>query len=207
MPANVNIVNQQGKSVGEQGLNEKVFSVPTKEHLLFDAVLAHRGGQRQGSAKTKTRGEVRGSTRKPYRQKGTGSARQGSTRSPLLLGGGTVFGPSPRSFAAHLPKKVRREAMKSVLSQKQAEGKIRVFDAFSLKAPKTKTVVDFLKKLKIESALIVDKDNGFLHRSARNIPRVKYTDVEGINVYDVLKYDVTVISAEAVKRLEERLSS
>ncbi|MGG3833551.1 50S ribosomal protein L4 [Geobacillus thermocatenulatus] len=204
----VALYNQNGQTVGEIELNDAVFGIEPNKHVLFEAVIMQRASMRQGTHKTKNRAEVSGGGRKPWRQKGTGRARQGSIRSPQWRGGGTVFGPVPRSYSYKLPKKVRRLAIKSALSSKVLENDIVVLDQLSLEAPKTKEMVKILNNLSVDrKALIVtDELNENVYLSARNIPGVKVVAANGINVLDVLNHDKLVITKAAVEKVEEVLA-
>ncbi len=203
----VSLFNQTGSSVGEIELNDSVFGVEPNQQVLFDALIMQRASLRQGTHKTKIRSEVAGGGRKPWRQKGTGRARQGSIRSPQWRGGGTVFGPTPRSYSYKLPKKVRRLAIKSALSTKVLEENILVLENLVLDAPKTKDMVAVLKGLNVErKALIVTADfNEAVELSARNIPGVTVVAANGISVLDVLNHDKLVITKAAVEKVEEVL--
>ncbi|MBP1907438.1 50S ribosomal protein L4 [Paenibacillus turicensis] len=204
----VALFNVSGSQVGEVELNDAVFGIEPNTHVLHDAVLLQRASLRAGTHKVKGRSEVRGGGRKPWKQKGTGRARQGSIRSPQWVGGGTVFGPTPRSYSFKLPKKVRRLAIKSALSAKVIDQDIIVLDALTLNAPKTKEFAAVLNNLKADrKALIVASsydDNIAL--SARNIPGVTFVAAEGINVLDVLSHDKLIITKEAVQKVEEVLA-
>ena len=205
MPA-VDIVNQQGEKVGQMDLADAIFGAPVKDYLLWEVVKAQRASWRKGTASTKGRSEVKGSTHKLYRQKGTGRARQGSVRSPVHVGGGTVFGPKPRKYDKKVPKKVRRGALISALSLRAAESRLVVVDDLSLGEIKTKRMARVLDALGVESGLIVEsRENDELIKSVRNLARSKYIAPEGLNVYDLLKYPALVVSASAVKQIEERL--
>ena len=203
----VNVLSQTGSSVGEIELNDAIFGIEPNEAVLFDAVIAQRASLRQGTHKTKGRSEVSGGGRKPWRQKGTGRARQGSIRSPQWRGGGIVFGPTPRSYAYKLPKKVRRLALKSALSNKVAETNFVVVDALTLDAPKTKDFVKVLADLSVATkSLIVTADvNENVALSARNIPGVTVLTAEGINVLDLVSANKVVITKDAVAKIEEVL--
>lgn len=202
----VQVIDTSGKKIKEVKASDEIFAVPLKEHLLYEAVINYRANQRQGTASTKTRGEVRGGGRKPWRQKGTGRARAGSTRSPIWKGGGTTFGPKPRDYSYSLPKKAKRIALKSVLSMKLAEKQLLIVDAFKLKEPKTKEFMALIKNLKLDSALIVDQhDNKNLFLAARNIPKTKVIDVSQVTVYDVLNHNWLVLTKKAFDSLTERL--
>jgi large subunit ribosomal protein L4 len=201
----VAVFNITGAQVGEIELSETIFGITPNQHVLHDAVTMQLASLRRGTHDVKNRSEVRGGGRKPWRQKGTGRARQGSIRSPQWVGGGTVFGPTPRSYAYKLPKKVRRLALKSALSSKVNANEIIVLDALAIDAPKTKDVVKLLNNLKLEKkALIVSADQDLnLALSARNIPGVKVVDATGINVLDLLHHDALVITKDAVAKVEE----
>jgi len=204
----VALYNQSGATVGEIELNDSVFGIEPNKHVLFEAVVMQRASLRQGTHKTKNRAEVSGGGRKPWRQKGTGRARHGSIRSPQWRGGGTVFGPVPRSYSYKLPKKVRRLAIKSALSSKVLENNIVVLDNLALEAPKTKEMVKILGNLSVDrKALIVTADvNENITLSARNIPGVTVVTASGINVLDVLNHDKVVITKAAVEKVEEVLA-
>jgi len=204
----VALYSVNGSQVGEVELSENVFGVQPNVHVLHSAVLLQQAAERQGTHKTKGRSEVRGGGRKPWKQKGTGRARQGSIRSPQWVGGGTVFGPVPRTYGFKLPKKVRRLAIKSALSSKVIDNDIIVLDQLTLAAPKTKEFVGILNSLKVaRKALVVTatyEDNVAL--SARNIPGIKFVAAEGINVLDVLQHDKLIITKEAVEKVQEVLA-
>jgi large subunit ribosomal protein L4 len=204
----VALYSVNGSQVGELELSESVFGVQPNVHVLHSAVLLQQAAERQGTHKTKGRSEVRGGGRKPWKQKGTGRARQGSIRSPQWVGGGTVFGPTPRSYGFKLPKKVRRLAIKSALSSKVIDNDIIVLDQLALAQPKTKEFAAILNNLKVaRKALVVTanyEDNVAL--SARNIPGVKFVAAEGINVLDVMVHDKLIITKEAVEKVQEVLA-
>lgn len=204
----VSLYNQTGSAVGEIELNDSVFGVEPNQKVLFDAVIMQRASLRQGTHKTKIRSEVAGGGRKPWRQKGTGRARQGSIRSPQWRGGGTVFGPTPRSYSYKLPKKVRRLAIKSALSTKVLEENILVLENLVLDTPKTKDMVAVLKGLNVvRKALIVTADtNEAVELSARNIPGVTVVAANGVSVLDVLNHDKLLITKAAVEKVEEVLA-
>jgi large subunit ribosomal protein L4 len=188
-------------------LNDAIFGAKTRAHLLHQAVVMQLANRRAGTAATKTKGFVRGGGKKPFKQKGTGRARAGSIRSPIWVGGGTVFGPTPRDYSYRMPRTARREALLSALSVKNRDGKLIVVDKFSLEAAKTKIMAQALAELKVTSALIVIAGaDATIERSARNLPKVKVLRVEGLNVYDLLRYDHLVLTAGALKLLEERLA-
>ncbi|GBF77034.1 50S ribosomal protein L4 [Paenibacillus sp. 598K] len=204
----VAVYNVSGSQVGDIELAEAIFGIQPNTHVMHSAVVLQQAAERQGTHKTKGRSEVRGGGRKPWKQKGTGRARQGSIRSPQWVGGGTVFGPTPRSYGFKLPKKVRRLAIKSALSSKVIGNEIIVLDQLALSQPKTKEFKGILGSLKVaRKALVVTanyEDNVAL--SARNIPGVKFLTVEGINVLDVLAHDQLIITKEAVEKVQEVLA-
>lgn len=196
------------KKVGSVDLDSAIFEAPVREHLLHDVVNWQLARKRAGTASTKERGEVRGGGRKPWRQKHLGRARQGSIRSPLWRKGAVVFGPKPKDWSYSMNKKTKKQALISALSYKQGEGVIVVVNDFTLPEIKTKQVADFVKKFELKSALIVvSDDDGNLLKSSRNIKNVKVIKIEGINVYDVLKFDALVLTEDAIKRAEEVLKS
>ena len=202
--ANVSVLNMEGKEVGSMELNDAVFGVEINEHLVHQAVVLQLANNRQGTQKAKTRSEVSGGGRKPWRQKGTGHARQGSTRAPQWTGGGVVFAPKPRKYEIKLNKKERRLALKSALTSRVAENKIVVLDALNFDEIKTKNFKAVMDNLKVSKALVVmaeKNDNVVL--SARNIPSVKTALTNTINVYDILKYDTLVVTKDAVNAIQE----
>ncbi|WDN93025.1 50S ribosomal protein L4 [Bacillus velezensis] len=204
----VALYNQNGSTAGDIELNASVFGIEPNESVVFDAILMQRASLRQGSHKVKNRSEVRGGGRKPWRQKGTGRARQGSIRSPQWRGGGVVFGPTPRSYSYKLPKKVRRLAIKSVLSSKVNDNNIIVLEDLTLDTVKTKEMAAVLKGLSVEKkALIVTADaNEVVSLSARNIPGVTVVQANGINVLDVVNHEKLLITKAAVEKVEEVLA-
>ena len=202
--ANVSVYNIEGKEVGSIELNDAVFGVEVNEHLVHMAVVNQLANNRQGTQSAKTRSEVSGGGRKPWRQKGTGHARQGSTRAPQWTGGGIVFAPKPRDYSFKMNKKEKRIALLSALSSKVAESKIVVLDEFKLDEIKTKKFVEVMNNLKVENALVVlEGENKNAVLSGRNIPSVKVTAANEINTYDVLKYTTLVVTKAAVEKLEE----
>ena len=202
--ANVSVYNIEGKEVGSIELNDAVFGVEVNEHLVHMAVVSQLANNRQGTQKAKTRSEVSGGGRKPWRQKGTGHARQGSTRSPQWTGGGVVFAPKPRDYSFKMNKKEKRAALCSALSSKVAESQIIVLDEFKLDEIKTKKFVEVMNNLKASKALVVlEGENKNVVLSGRNIPTVKVTATNEINTYDVLKYETLVVTKAAVEKLEE----
>jgi large subunit ribosomal protein L4 len=201
--ANVSVYNIEGNQVGEIELSDAVFGVEVNEHLLHMAVVNHLAAKRQGTQSAKTRSEVRGGGKKPWRQKGTGHARQGSTRAPQWTGGGVVFAPKPRDYSFKLNKKEKRAALKSALSCKVAENKLIVLDAFNMDEIKTKKFKAVMDALKVSKALVVVDDNKNVVLSARNIQDVKTASTNTINVYDILKYDTLVVTQDAVATIQE----
>ncbi|MDB5085286.1 MAG: ribosomal protein [Bacilli bacterium] len=202
----VPVYNTEGNQVGELELSETIFGVHPNETVLHSAVVSYLANRRAGTHDVKNRSEVRGGGRKPYKQKGTGRARQGSIRAPQWVGGGTVFGPTPRSYAFKLPKKVRRLALKSALSTKVISGSLLVLDSLSFAAPKTKDMIQVLANLKLngKKALVIGSASSEnVQLSAHNIPGVKYVPATDINVYDLLNHDHLVITKDAVARVEE----
>ena len=202
--ANVSVYNIEGKEVETIELSDAVFGVEVNEHLVHMAVVNQLANNRQGTQSAKTRSEVSGGGRKPWRQKGTGHARQGSTRAPQWTGGGIVFAPKPRDYSFKMNKKEKRIALLSALSSKVAESKIVVLDEFKLDEIKTKKFVEVMNNLKVENALVVlEGENKNVVLSGRNIPSVKVTATNEINTYDVLKYTTLVVTKAAVEKLEE----
>lgn len=202
--AKLSVYNIEGNQVGEIELNDAVFGVEVNENLMHKAVVAQLAASRQGTQSAKTRSEVSGGGRKPWRQKGTGHARQGSTRSPQWTGGGVVFAPKPRDYSFKMNKKEKRAALCSALSSKVAESQIIVLDEFKLDEIKTKKFVEVMNNLKASKALVVlEGENKNVVLSGRNIPTVKVTATNEINTYDVLKYETLVVTKAAVEKLEE----
>ena len=202
--ANVSVYNIEGKEVETIELSDAVFGVEVNEHLVHMAVVNQLANNRQGTQKAKTRSEVSGGGRKPWRQKGTGHARQGSTRSPQWTGGGVVFAPKPRDYSIKLNKKERRLAIKSALTTKVNESKLIVLDSFELDEIKTKKFVAVMNNLKAEKALVVlNEKNDNVIKSANNVPTVKTALTNTINVYDILKYDTLVLTQDAVATIQE----
>jgi len=201
--------NTTGKQVGDIELTDSVFNENINEHAVHQVVTAQLAKIRQGTASTKTRGEVRGGGRKPWRQKGTGRARHGSIRSPLWVGGGTVFGPKPRDYDKKVPRKVKKLALRSILTDKVNTGSLLVIEDLKFDEPKTSKMVELLKNLELEGAKVVvvipDKDTN-LYLSARNIPGVKTLVVDALNAYDLLDNDYIIIAQEAIERIEEVLA-
>jgi large subunit ribosomal protein L4 len=202
--ANVAVLNMAGNEVGTIELNDAIFGVEINEHLVHMAVLQQLANNRQGTQKAKTRSEVSGGGKKPYRQKGTGHARQGSTRAPHYTGGGVVFAPVPRDYSFKLNKKEKRAALKSALTSRVAENKLIVLDELKLEEIKTKKFVEVMNNLNVNKALVVlnEMDTNVI-ASAANIPTVKTAQTNEINVFDVLKYDTVVVTKAAVATIEE----
>ncbi|MBN2256001.1 MAG: 50S ribosomal protein L4 [Deltaproteobacteria bacterium] len=204
----VNVYDIERNKVSELELDDSVFAVPVKEHLMYDVVRMQLASRRQGTASTKGRSDVRGGGKKPWRQKGTGRARVGTIRSPLWRGGGIVFGPQPRDYSFKITKKVRKAAIKSALTLKVQNDKILVLNDFHLNEIKTKKFKEVMDKLELKSALfVIDKANEELQKSSHNIKDVKMMLSEGINVYDILKYDNLVLLEPSVKMIERALLS
>ncbi len=202
--ANVSVYNMEGKEVGKMDLNDAVFGVEINEHLVHMAVVQNLANKRQGTQKAKTRSEVSGGGRKPWRQKGTGHARQGSTRAPQWKGGGVVFAPTPRDYSFKLNKKEKRAALKSVLTSRVQDNKLIVLDELKFDAIKTKDFKKVMDNLKVDKAMVViggQDENVIL--SARNLPTVNTAVAENINVYDILKGDTLVLTKDAVAKIEE----
>ncbi len=202
--ANVAVYNMQGAEVGTYDLNDEIFAVEVNENLVHEAVVAHLCAVRQGTQKAKTRSEVSGSTAKPWRQKGTGHARQGSTRAPQWTHGGVAFAPVPRDYTVSMNKKEKRFALKSALTSRVEAGRFLIVDEIKLDEVKTKNFQAMLTALKAEKALVIlDSLDKTVILSARNIPGVKTAQVNTINTYDVMKYETVIASKEAVKKVEE----
>jgi large subunit ribosomal protein L4 len=204
----VDLLNQRGEKVDSVELDDSIFNAEIDEGLVQRVVLWQLAKRRSGTASTKTRGEIRGGGKKPWRQKGTGRARVGTNRSPIWTGGGTVFGPKPRSYAFSLPKKVRRAALRSVLSSRLKENRLTVVDKIDLESPKTRLFLEPLRALGLEGgkALFVtpDKDETLL-RSSRNLYQVLVLPVDGLNVYDLLRFEKLVLLQDAIPKICERL--
>ncbi len=201
----VDVLNVSGQRVGEIELSDSVFGIEVNQHVLYEAVKNYLANQRQGTQSAKTRAEVRGGGRKPYRQKGTGRARQGTLRAPNFVGGGVVFAPKPRDYSYKLPKKVKRLAIKSALSSKVQNDEMIVLEELTMDAPKTKDMVSILKNINTakKTLIVLGDKNDNVVKSANNIPGVTTSLVNNINVYDILKYDTFVVTKEAVQKLEE----
>jgi large subunit ribosomal protein L4 len=201
------LLNQAGQAVGEIALNDAVFGVEPNQQVIYDVVKAQRAAMRQGTNKTKTRGEVSGGGRKPYRQKGTGRARQGSIRAPQWVGGAIIFGPIPRSYAYKTNRKIRRLAMRIVLSDKIREQKLLVLDNLSLESYKTKGMLQIMNNLKVagKTMLLLTDVADFVEIASRNLPNIHTTVYEHASVYDIMNNDYIVTTAETVKKIEEAL--
>lgn len=204
----ITVLNQDGSTNGDIELNEAVFGVEPNDAVVFEAIVMQQASQRQGTQSTKTRTEVRGGGRKPWRQKGTGRARVGSTRSPIWVGGGVALGPKPRSYQYNLNKKQRRIAITSVLSQKVIDDALIVVEGLSFEVPKTKAFADVLANLDLDSKVLVvlEASNNNAYLSARNIPNVKVIDDQNINVLDVVHADKVIFTKEALATVEEALA-
>ncbi|WP_308556740.1 50S ribosomal protein L4 [uncultured Lactobacillus sp.] len=204
--ANLKVMDQNGKDSGEVTLNDKVFGIEPNDNVVFEAIIRQRAGKRQGTSKVKNRSAVRGGGKKPWRQKGTGRARQGSIRAPQWRGGGTVFGPTPRSYAYTMPRKQRRLAIKSVLSQKLIDNDLIVLDKLTMSAPKTKELVSMLNSLNADGKVLIVTDDSNVQLSARNLAKVKAVPVNGLNVEDAVNYGKLILTQDAVKKIEEVLA-
>jgi len=205
--ANVTLFKQDGSQNGSVELNDTIWAIEPNENVVFDAIIMQRASLRQGTHAVKNRSAVRGGGRKPWRQKGTGRARQGSIRSPQWRGGCIVFGPTPRSYSYKLPRKVRRLAIKSVLSQKVIDNDLVVVDAFNFDAPKTKEFAEVLNKLDVntKALVVLEEGNDFAALSARNLPNVTVVPAEGINVLDVVGNQKLILTQAALSKIEEVL--
>ena len=202
------VLNIQGAKVGEVEINEEIFNCEVKQHLIHDVVKMQLANRRRGTAKTKTRTEVSGGGRKPYKQKGTGQARRGSSRSPVMVGGGTIFGPQPRDYSYLVPKKVRRGALRSALTVRYAASNMKVLDKLELTDISTKSFFGIVKTLSLTKPLfIIDQKDETVEKSARNIPYVKVLRVEGLNVYDIIRHDQLIMTLDALKKVQEVLAS
>ncbi|MFQ5329231.1 MAG: 50S ribosomal protein L4 [Thermodesulfobacteriota bacterium] len=203
----IDIVNTIGVKVSKVDLKDEVFDAPQKDHLFYEVTKMQLANRRAGTASTKNRSDVRGGGAKPFKQKGTGRARQGTSRSPINRGGGVVFGPKPRDYSYKVPKKVVKAALSSALSLKAREGKLKVVENLDLSEPKTKVAVEFLSKIGATNVLLVTAEaNRNVELATRNIKGCKALRASGLNVYDILKYDHIVISSEALAGIEERLT-
>ena len=204
----IDVYNINGEKVSQLELAESIFNVPVKPSVLHEVVTMQLACRRAGSASVKHRSDVKGSTRKLYKQKGTGRARRGDIKSPLLRGGGSIFGPNPRSYSYKVPKKIRKQALKMALSSKTMENNLLVLDKFELEKAKTKGFISVLDNLKVKKALIVTENvNENLELSSRNVPGIKVMRYEGLNVYDILKYEKLILLATSIKGIEGRLTA
>jgi large subunit ribosomal protein L4 len=206
--AQADLFDIKGEKVGEVEIKDEVFNCEVKTYLMHDVVTMQLANRRRGTASTKTRKEVSGGGKKPFRQKGTGRARQGSSRSPLQPGGGTVFGPHPRDYSYSVPKKVRRSALRSALTVRYTGLAMKVLDKLELEAISTKNFNGIVRTFSLTKPLfVIDKKNEVLEKSARNLPFVKVLRVEGLNVYDIIKHEQLVLTLDALRRIEEVLVS
>ncbi len=207
-PISIQVVSQQRQPVGEMTLPDKIFNGPVRQHLLYEVVRMQRANRRAGTAATKTRAAVSGGGAKPWRQKGTGRARAGSNRSPIWVGGATIFGPQPRDYSYRMPASARRAALCAALAAKARDGKLLIVDKITLAEPKTKLLAKVLSDLEAPNALILTAEKDVaLERAGRNLPHAKVLRVEGANVYDLLRYDRLILSQDAIEALEKRLGA
>ena len=205
---NAKLYGNDGSEKGTAALPDELFGQPVHEHLLYLSVKRHLNNQRQGNAKVKNRGEVSGGGKKPFKQKGTGRARQGSNTSPLMPGGGRAFGPRPRDYRSDLPKKQRRVALISALSQKASENAVRVVDTLSFPEPKTRLMAEVLRKLGLEdkrTLLVIDRADENLARSCRNLPQLRSVPAHMLNAYELLRAECVLMTADGLKRMQEVL--
>jgi large subunit ribosomal protein L4 len=205
--AKTDVIDIQGKKVGEVELNEAIWNVDVKPYLMHDVVVMQLNNRRRGTSSVKNRGEVRGGGRKPWKQKGTGRARSGSSTSPVWVGGGTVFGPKPKEYHMSVPKKVKKAALRSALTARNGEATLRILDKLELGGISTKSFAGIMKALSLSKPLVVvNGKNEVVEKSARNIPYAKVLRVEGLNVYDVIRHDQFVVTLDALQKIEEALS-
>jgi large subunit ribosomal protein L4 len=204
----LDVIDRQGIPVEKIAVADSAFGAEVKGHFFHQVVRMQLATRRRGTASTKTRGEVSGGGRKPWRQKGTGRARQGSTRSPLWRGGGVALGPKPRDYSYTVPKKIRRAALRSALSMKVREGLLKVVDRLDLPVPKTKQMVGFLKDLRVEkpALILLADENTNVQLATRNLPDVKVLRVEGVNIYDLLAHEYLICAKDALVKLQERVA-
>jgi len=203
--AKVDVYNLEKEKVAEAEIADAIFQAEVKPHLIRDVVRWQMAKRRQGTAAVKNRSKVKGGAAKPWRQKGTGRARSGTSRSPIWRGGGVIFGPQPRQYDFRLPKQVRRQALISVLALKFSQGRLVIVDDFTLEEIKTRRVAEVLRKFEVSSAMLVDEDNRNLQLSARNLPGVMAVNRQGLNVYDLLKHDYLMLSDASLKEIEGAL--
>lgn len=204
----VDVLNTEGAKVGEVEISDAVFNCEVKPHLIHDVVKMQLTNRRRGTASVKTRKEVRGGGRKPFKQKGTGRARQGTSRSPLMPGGGSVFGPKPKDYRYTVPKKVRRSALKSALTVRHTGLNMKVLDKLELQSISTRNFNGIMKTLNLTKPLfIIEKKDEVVEKSARNIPYVKILKYNGLNVYDIIRHDQLVLTVDALRKIEEVLAS
>ena len=204
----VNVLNSKAEKISEIDLSDEIFNVPVKSSVLYEVVKMQLAGKRSGSASVKRRSDVRGSQRKLFRQKGTGRARRGNIKDPLLRGGGVIFGPEPKSYAYKVPKKVKRQALKMALSSKLKEDSLVVLDKFELEEIKTKKFTEVLDAFSVKNALIITNEkNEKLELSSRNVPGIKVLRSDGLNVYDILKYKSLILLESSIESIEGRLLS
>ena len=200
---NIEVLDRNGSKVSEIALKDEIFGGEVKEHLFYEVVKMQRANKRAGTASTKTKGNVSGGGIKPWKQKGTGRARSGSTRSPIWRHGGTVFGPHPRDYSYKLPKKVMKDALRNALALRLQEGKLKVIDAIELSEPRTKAALELLKRHNLENALIViESENRNLELAVRNLKDFQVQRTGGLNVYDILNYDSLVMTRSALEKVE-----
>lgn len=197
------VLNKEGVKVSEQKLNEAVFGTEVKEHLFYEVVKMQLANRRSGTASTKTKGEVSGGGVKPWKQKGTGRARSGSTRSPLWRHGGTVFGPHPRDYSYSVPKKVKKDALRSAMNLREQDGGLKIIESLDIAEPRTKLVLALFSKANLSNGLVVvDSESANIRLATRNLKDFKLIDVRGLNVYDILNYDNLIITKSALEKVE-----
>jgi large subunit ribosomal protein L4 len=206
-PLRLPVLSLERETIGEFELPSYIVGQPIREHLLYEIVKMQMANRRAGTASTKTRGEVRGGGKKPWRQKGTGRARSGSTRSPLWVGGATIFGPRPRSYNYRLPRSARRTALCAALALKQKQGELSIVNELPISEPKTKRMVEVLSRLGLADnvLIVIAQADTNIEKSSRNLPNVKVLRSEGLNVYDLLRYKYTLFTQQALERVSERL--
>lgn len=197
------VLNKEGVKVSEQKLNEAVFGTEVKEHLFYEVVKMQLANRRSGTASTKTKGEVSGGGVKPWKQKGTGRARSGSTRSPLWRHGGTVFGPHPRDYSYSVPKKVKKDALRSAMNLREQDGGLKIIESLDIAEPRTKLALALFSKANLSNGLVVvDSESANIRLATRNLKDFKLIDVRGLNVYDILNYDNLIITKSALEKVE-----